>query len=193
MTGAGVKTSSYTAKLRAALGSQSIVMVGLMGSGKSSVGRRLANAIGVRFVDADDEIELAAGKSISAIFADYGEAHFRDRECRVIERLLRGGPQVLATGGGAYMRQETRDMIAASGVAVWLKAELHVLMSRVMRRDNRPLLKTADPEGKMRDLMSERYPVYALSDITVESRDASHEVVVKDVLSALYKHYLVEQ
>ena len=190
MTGAGVKTSSYTVQLREALGSQSIVMVGLMGSGKSSVGRRLANAIGIRFVDADDEIEAAAGKSISEIFADYGEAHFRDRECRVIDRLLRGGPQVLATGGGAYMREETRQLIAASGVAVWLKAELPVLMSRVMRRDNRPLLQTADPEGKMRDLMAERYPVYALSDITVESRDASHEVVVKDVLSALYKHYL---
>ena len=189
MAGADVKSSSNINELREALGSQSIVMVGLMGCGKSSVGRRLANALGIRFVDADDEIELAARKSISEIFADYGEVHFRDRECRVIERLLRSGPQVLATGGGAYMREETRDLIAAAGVAVWLKAELPVLMSRVLRRDNRPLLRTGDPEGKMRDLMSERYPVYALADIIVESRDASHDVVVRDVLSALHRHY----
>lgn len=189
MTAADVKSSSYIKELREALGSRSIVMVGLMGCGKSSVGRRLANALGVRFVDADDEIELAARKSISEIFADYGEVHFRDRECRVIERILRGGPQVLATGGGAYMCAETRDLIAASGIAVWLKAELPVLMSRVLRRDNRPLLRTGDPEAKMRELMIERYPVYAMADVTVESRDASHDVVVKDVLSALHDHF----
>ena len=120
-------------------------MIGLMGCGKSSVGRRLANTIKLPFTDADEEIERAAGKSIPDIFADYGEAHFRDRESRIIARLLGAGPQILATGGGAYMRPETREMIAQSGITVWLRAELPVLMNRVLRRDNRPLLKTADP------------------------------------------------
>ena len=162
-------------------------MIGLMGCGKSSVGRRLANAIGLPFVDADEEIEKAAGKSIPDIFADYGEAHFRDRECRVIARLLSSGPQILATGGGAYMRPETRGMIAASGIAVWLRADLPILMNRVLRRDNRPLLKTTDPEAKMRQLIDERYPVYALADITVDSRDTSHEETVRQVIAGLEK------
>lgn len=172
-------------ELRDALGERSIVMVGLMGCGKSSVGRRLANVLDLPFVDADDEIETAAGKTISEIFADYGEAHFRDREWRIIDRILRSGPMVLATGGGAFMRPETRESIGAAGFSVWLKAELPVLMNRVMRRDNRPLLKTANPEEKMRMLIAERYPVYALADITVESREASHEVVVQAILKAL--------
>ncbi len=179
--------ASYEA-LRRQLGDRSVVMIGLMGCGKSSVGRRLANAIGLPFTDADEEIERAAGKSIPDIFADYGEAHFRDRECRIIERLLRTGPQILATGGGAYMRPETRQMIAASGIAVWLRADLPVLMNRVLRRDNRPLLKTADPEAKMRELINERYPVYALADITVDSRETSHEDTVRQVISALERY-----
>ncbi|MGI9426710.1 MAG: shikimate kinase [Hyphomicrobiaceae bacterium] len=172
-------------ELREALGDRSIVMVGLMGCGKSSVGRRLANVLDLPFIDADDEIETAAGKSISEIFADYGEAHFRDREWRIIDRILRSGPMVLATGGGAFMRAETRASIRAAGFSVWLKAELPVLMNRVMRRDNRPLLKTVNPEQKMRLLIEERYPVYAQADITVESRDASHEVVVQAILRSL--------
>ena len=171
--------------MRRALGNRSIVMIGLMGCGKSSVGRRLANAIGLPFNDADEEIEKAAGKSIPDIFADYGEAHFRDRESRIIARLLSSGPQILATGGGAYMRPETREMIAASGIAVWLRADLSVLMNRVLRRDNRPLLKTADPEAKMRQLIDERYPVYALADITVDSRETSHEDTVRQVIAGL--------
>ncbi len=171
----------------AALGRRSIVMVGLMGCGKSSVGRRLAARVGLPFIDADDEIERAAGKSIPDIFADYGEAHFRDREIRVIDRLLQAGPQVLATGGGAFMRQETRDAISAKGISLWLKTELPVLMARVRRREDRPLLQTPDPEATMKQLMDERYPVYALADITVHSRDRSHDEVVKDALAALGK------
>ena len=182
------KSNACYEAMRQQLGDRSVVMIGLMGCGKSSVGRRLANVIGLPFTDADEEIERAAGKSIPDIFADYGEAHFRDRECRIIGRLLRTGPQILATGGGAYMRPETRQMIAASGIAVWLRADLPVLMNRVLRRDNRPLLKTADPEAKMRELIDERYPVYALADITVDSRDTSHEDTVRQVISALERH-----
>ena len=167
------------------LGVRSIVLVGLMGCGKSSVGRRLAQRLYLAFVDADTEIERAAGKTIPEIFADYGEAHFRDREHLVIRRLLQGGPQVLATGGGAFMRADTREAIRTAGISVWLRAELGVLMRRVLRRDDRPLLKTADPEQRMRDLMDERYPIYAEADITVESRDVSHEVVVREIITAL--------
>lgn len=177
--------SEAAASIRAALGERSIVLVGLMGCGKSSVGKRLATALDIRFADADDEIERAAGKTIPEIFQDHGEAEFRDGERRVIARLLRDGPQVLATGGGAYMNAETRSRIAERGISVWLKAELPILMKRVRRRDNRPLLKTADPEARMRQLMTERYPVYALADITVESREVPHETMVEEILAAL--------
>ena len=178
-------TAEAVATVRAALGSRSIVMVGLMGCGKSSVGRRLAVRLGLPFVDADDEIEAAAGKTIPEIFADHGEAHFREGERKVIRRLLESGPQVLATGGGAYMNAETRENIRAAGISVWLKAELPVLMRRVMKRDNRPLIKTEDPEATMRRLMEIRYPVYAEADITIESREVQHEVVVSEILAAL--------
>ena len=172
--------------MRRALGDRSIVMIGLMGCGKSSVGRRLANAIGLPFVDADEEIEKAAGKSIPDIFADYGEAHFRDRESRIIARLLGSGPQILATGGGAYMRPgNPRNNRRIRASRCGFRAELPVLMNRVLRRDNRPLLKTGDPEAKMRQLIDERYPVYALADITVDSRDTSHDDTVRQVIAAL--------
>lgn len=177
--------ASAGAELAERLGQRSIVLVGLMGCGKSSVGRRLAARMGVSFVDADNEIEVAAGKSIADIFADYGEAHFRDREHLVIARLLRNGPQVLATGGGAYMRADTRAEIRRAGIAVWLRAELPILMRRVMRRDDRPMLKTADPEATMRELMEVRYPVYAEAELVVESRDVAHDVVVNDIIAAL--------
>ena len=167
------------------LGARSIVFVGLMGCGKSSVGRSLATRIGLPFVDADEEIECAAGKTIAEIFADYGEAHFRDREWRVIDRLLDRGPQILATGGGAFMRSETRKAIAERGLSIWLKAELNVLMERVSRRDNRPLLNTGNPRETMRALMTQRYPVYGLADITVQSRHGSHDDVVADIVNAL--------
>ena len=176
------------ARLRRALGVRSIVLVGLMGAGKSTVGRRLASRLGLIFKDADSEIEAAAGLTIPDIFAIYGEPSFRDGEERVISRLLRAGPMVLATGGGAFMREATRDHIGESGVSVWLKAELDVLMRRVRKRGNRPLLETADPEGTMRALMETRHPVYAGADVVVLSREVPHDRVVQDVLDALDAH-----
>lgn len=167
------------------LNGRSIILIGLMGAGKSSVGRRLAQKLSMPFVDADSEIEMAAGKSITEIFADHGEAYFRDGERRVIARLLESGPQVLATGGGAFMNPETRKTIAAHGISVWLKAELPLLMKRVRRRHDRPLLEIDDPEGAMKNLMAERYPVYATAAITVESRDVPHTRIVADVIRAL--------
>ncbi|HEX9882295.1 MAG TPA: shikimate kinase [Hyphomicrobium sp.] len=171
--------------IKSALGERSIVMVGLMGCGKSAVGRRLAARLGLPFVDADEEIEKAAGKSIEDIFTEHGEPYFRDGERKVLARLLRSGQQVLATGGGAFMNAETREAIAQSGISVWLRAELPLLVRRVAKRSNRPLLKAGDPEEVMRNLMETRYPVYALADITVESRDVPHEVVVAETLERL--------
>jgi len=171
--------------IREALGNRSLVMVGLMGCGKTSVGRRLSVRLGLPFVDADEEIEAAAGKTISEIFADHGEAHFREGERKVIARLLKNGPQVLATGGGAFMNPETRENIKRAGISIWLKADLPVLMRRVMRRDNRPLLKTADPEARMRELMIERYPIYAEADLVAYSRDVPHEVIVEEIIDGL--------
>jgi shikimate kinase len=138
-----------------ALGTRSLVLVGMPGCGKSAVGRRLAPRLGLSFVDADEEIERAAGKTIMEIFADHGEAYFRDGERRVIARLLRSGPQVLATGGGAFMVQETRDNIRSAGISIWLRAELPLLLRRVLKRDTRPLLKDA-PETVMQNLIEER-------------------------------------
>jgi shikimate kinase len=176
-------------QIKAALGQRSIVMIGLMGCGKTSVGRRTAIQLGLPFVDADEAIEQAAGKSIKEIFEDHGEAYFRDGERRVIARLLRSAPQVLATGGGAYMNAETRAAIAANGVAVWLKAELPILMRRVMKRSNRPLLQSADPEAVMRNFIEVRYPIYAQAPIMVESRDIPHDAMAGHVLHALAAHF----
>jgi shikimate kinase len=175
------------ARIRKRLGTRSIVLIGLMGAGKTAVGRRLANRLGLDFTDADTEIEIAAGKSISDIFADHGEAYFRRGEEKVIARLLKSGPQVLATGGGAYISEKTRKAIHEQGIAVWLKADLNVLLERVGRRDNRPLLKTGDPEAIMKKLMDERYPVYAEADIAVQSRDVAHDVIVGEIIAALAK------
>lgn len=172
-------------RIRAALGSRSIVLVGLMGCGKSSVGRRLSTALHLPFADADEQIESAARKSIEEIFRDHGEAYFREGERRVISRLLGDGPQVLATGGGAFVDDTTRAAVAEAGISVWLRATLPVLMQRVSRRDNRPLLKLPDPEAKMRELMETRYPVYATADIVVDSRDVSHDVVVGEIISKI--------
>lgn len=176
------------AELRARLGARTLVLVGLMGCGKSSVGKRLGLKLGLPFVDADEEIEKAAAKTISEIFADHGEAHFRDGERRVIARLLGSGPQVLATGGGAFMNAETRANITRSGISVWLKADLAILMKRVMRRDSRPLLKSSDPEAVMRKLMEARYPVYEQADIIVESRDVPHDAIVAEVVQKVREH-----
>jgi shikimate kinase len=175
-------------QMREMLGTRSIVMVGLMGCGKSSIGRRLAAALGLPFLDADDEIERAALKTIPEIFADHGEAYFRDGERKVIKRLLANGPQVLATGGGAFMNEETRAAIRASGISVWLRADLDVLLRRVAKRDNRPLLKVDDPAAVMRGLIEQRYPVYAEADITIDSRDTTHDVIVNEIITALMAH-----
>mgnify|MGYP001033878302 FL=1 len=172
-------------QVREMIGTRSIVMIGLMGCGKSSIGRRLAAALGLPFVDADDEIERAALKTIPEIFADHGEAYFRDGERRVIKRLLDNGPQVLATGGGAFMNEETRAAIKAAGISVWLRADLDVLMRRVAKRDNRPLLRADDPTAVMKNLMDQRYPVYAEADITIDSRDTMHDVIVNEIVTAL--------
>lgn len=191
MMGESTITDGVAATIRRRLGARSLVMVGLMGCGKSTIGRRLAARLDIPFVDADDEIERSAQKSIPEIFADHGEAYFRDGERRVIRRLLLSGPQVLATGGGAYMNPETRATIRSSGIAIWLKAELPVLMRRVLKRDNRPLLRVEDPEVVMRQLMEARYPVYADADLTVESRDVPHEVIVDEILACLDEHPLL--
>ena len=171
--------------VKRSLNGRSIVLVGLMGAGKSTIGRRLAQKLGLAFVDADAEIEQAAGKSVPDIFQDHGEVYFREGERKVIARLLESGPQVLATGGGAYMNEDTRRNIARLGISVWLKADVSLLMKRVRRRDNRPLLKAEDPERIMRDLIEARYPVYSQADITVESRDVPHGSIVSDVIRAL--------
>ena len=170
----------------AALGARSVVLVGMMGAGKSSIGRRVALRLGIPFVDADEEIEIAhAGMKIREIFAEHGEPYFRAGEARVIARLLDGGPQVLATGGGAFMNADTRAAIAVKGISVWLKAEFDVLMKRIRRRHDRPLLKTADPGATLRSLMAERYPVYALADLTVQSREIPHDKIVDEIVSVL--------
>jgi shikimate kinase len=181
-------------RVRRGLGPRSLVLVGLMGCGKSSIGKRLAGRLGLPFVDADEEIERVAQKSISEIFADHGEAFFRDRESRVIARLLANGPQVLATGGGAFMMPGTRAKIHDAAISIWLKAELPVLMRRVGKRDTRPLLKSAaDPEAVMRGLIAERYPVYAEADLTVESRDVPHDTIVGEIIEAVLSHPAMAQ
>ncbi|MCB5174397.1 MULTISPECIES: shikimate kinase [Microvirga] len=167
------------------LGARSIVLVGLMGAGKSTVGRRLAQKLGLPFRDADNEIESAAGMSIPDIFSIHGEEYFRDGERRVIARLLQEGPMVLATGGGAFMNEETRAGIAENGISIWLRADLDVLMRRVRKRATRPLLQNPDPEGTMRLLMEKRHPIYALADLTVESHEAPHDRVVAEIIDAL--------
>jgi shikimate kinase len=171
--------------VRQRLGERPIVLVGLMGAGKTSVGRRLAEKLDIPFVDADHEIEAAAGKPIKEIFADHGETYFREGERRVIQRLIGNGAQVLATGGGAFMNEETRARIKSQGVSVWLRAPLPLLMKRVAKRQDRPLLQTEDPEEVMRTLMEKRYPIYALADVAVESRDVQHGQMVNDVIRAL--------
>ena len=186
MTAAASVATSDMTDLRAALGQRAIVLVGMMGSGKSSVGRRLAGRLGLPFVDADTEIETAAHMTIPEIFAQRGEAEFREGERRVISRVLTTrAPLVLATGGGAFMNAETRERVKELGISVWLKAEPDVLMRRVRKRSNRPLLQTADPEATLRRMLSEREPVYALADITILSSDEPHEVVVGETIAAL--------
>jgi shikimate kinase len=172
-----------------ALGTRVLVLIGMMGAGKSSIGRRIAAKLNLPFVDADVEIEAAhAGLTIPEIFVRYGEPYFRDGEVRVIARLLEGGPSVLATGGGAFMREETRQRIRARGVSMWLRADPDVIMRRVKRRSDRPLLQSDDPAATIQRLVDERYPTYAKADITVLSRDVPHERIVEECLQMLGAH-----
>ena len=164
---------------------RTIALVGLMGVGKSSVGRRLASALNLPFRDADAEVEAAAGRSIADIFAALGESAFRDGERRVITRLLEGPPHVLATGGGAYMNPETRALIKDRAISVWLKADLDILARRVGRKDTRPLIAGKDPMDVLQAQAEARYPVYAEADVIVETGDAAHHITVGQVIEAL--------
>ena len=180
-------------RIRESLGSRSIVLIGMPGCGKSAIGRRLAPRLGLSFVDADEEIERAAGKTIKDIFEDHGEPYFRAGEVRVIARILTAGPVVLATGGGAFMAQETRDNIRRAGISVWVKADLPVLVRRVSKRSNRPLFAGRDAETVMKELMEARYPVFSIADMIVESRDVPHDVIVGDIIKALAEGPLLAQ
>jgi shikimate kinase len=171
--------NAMESRIVTALGQRSVVLVGMMGAGKSSIGRRLAARLAVPFVDADAEIEAAAGMSIPEIFAKHGEPYFRAGEARVIARLLESGPQVLATGGGAVMDARTRELIAAKGISVWLKADVEVLMRRTKRRGERPLV------DQLKTLLPQREPFYALSDLTIQSREEPHDAIVDELVAGL--------
>lgn len=179
--------------IRARLKSRSLVLVGLMGCGKTSVGKRLAARLGLSFVDSDHEIENASGLTVPEIFERHGESYFRSGEMRVISRLLDKGPQVLATGGGAYMNVETQQNCHEKGLTLWLNTDLPLLMKRVLRRHDRPLLKTENPEATMQNLMNIRYPTYARSDVTVISRDVPHEVMVEEAVKKIKSYYGIER
>ncbi len=170
------------------LGNRSIVFVGLMGADKTAIGRKVATALSLPFIDSDHEIEDVSRMTVPELFARYGETEFRALEQRVILRLLENGPQVLSTGGGAYMNAQTRQAIAAHGVSVWLKADLDLLMDRVSKKQNRPLLRNDDPRGVLKRLMDERYPVYAQADVTVVTRDERKETIAAEVIEALCAH-----
>jgi shikimate kinase len=173
-------------KTRALLEGRSVVLVGMMGAGKSSVGRRLARALNLPFVDADTEIERAAGMSITDIFTRHGEPEFRSGERRVVSRLLDEGTAVIATGGGAWMDETTREKVRERAISVWLKAEVEVLFRRVKKRGGRPLLKGGDPEQVLRDILAVREPIYAEADVTVISREVPHEIMIAETLEQLH-------
>ena len=176
------------ADIVAALGKRLVVLVGMMGVGKSTIGRRLAARLGIPFADADVEIELAHRMPIPDIFETYGESYFRDGEARVIARLLEAGPAVLATGGGAFMREETRCRIGNKAVSIWLKADIDIIMRRVRRRADRPLLQTADPEATVTRLICEREPVYQIANLTIASREVPHDKIVDECVDALHAY-----
>jgi shikimate kinase len=185
-TASPAQASPQDAEIAAALGARSVVLIGMMGAGKSTIGRRLSARLRLPFLDADGEIEAAAGMSIPDIFETHGEPHFRDGEARVIARLLDSGPAVIATGGGAFMREETRNRIRDKAVSIWLKAEAEIIMRRVRRRADRPLLQTPDPAATVDRLLGEREPVYQNADITIWSRDVPHEKIVEECIEALH-------
>jgi shikimate kinase len=187
ITSQATASTSVEAEILSALGSRKIVLVGMMGAGQSTIGRRLAARLRLPFVDADSEIEAAAGMSIPEIFEIHGEPHFRDGEARVIARLLEGGPAVLATGGGSFMREETRRRVHDKAVSIWLKADADIIMRRVKRRADRPLLQTPDPAATVGRLIAEREPIYQDADITVSSRDVPHDKIVEECIDALHR------
>lgn len=172
-------------KARAVLGKRNLIFVGLMGAGKSVIGRLVAQSLSIPFVDTDAEIEKVSRMTIPELFAAYGEAEFRSLETRVIERLLRSGPRVVSTGGGAFIDENTRREIKHGGISVWLKADLDILWERVSKRDNRPLLKTENPRQTLENLMIQRYPIYAEADLTVQSENVRKDVMVSEVLTAV--------
>ena len=176
------------AGLLARLDTRSVVFVGLMGAGKTAIGRKVAGMLGLPFTDSDHEIESVSRMTIPDLFERYGEAEFRSLEQRVIVRVLESGPQVLSTGGGAFMNAQTREAIEAYGLSVWLKADVDTLLDRVSKKQNRPLLKNADPRAVLERLMLERNPVYALADVTVATRDERKEVIAGEVIEAIGRH-----
>ena len=176
---------TLSARAKAALGRRNLVFVGLMGAGKSAIGRLVAGQLGLPFVDTDNEIERVSRMSISELFAAYGEDEFRALETRVIKRLLKSGPRVISTGGGAFINDSTRKQIERGGISLWLNADLDVLWDRVSKRDHRPLLKTENPKLTLETLMRQRYPIYQLADLTVHSRDVRKEIIADEVLEAL--------
>ena len=178
--------------LVAALAGRPIVLVGMMGAGKTTVGRRLANRLGRRFIDSDEEVEKAAGMTIEDIFKLHGEADFRAGEVKVIARLLKEREIVLGTGGGAFINPETRALVKEQAVSVWINADFELLFSRVQRRANRPLLKTANPRETLQKLIDTRYPIYAEADVTVVSREIPQDQVATTVIDALLEHLGVE-
>lgn len=178
--------------LTALLAGRPLVLVGMMGAGKTTVGRRLANQLGRSFFDSDDEIEKAAQMSIPEIFEQRGEPEFRAGETRVIARVLKDRDIVLATGGGAFVNPETRELVKAGAVSVWIRADFDLLFARVSRRSNRPLLKTANPRATLHKLIEDRYPIYAEADVTVISRDVPQDVVASDLIEAVLAHLNTE-
>lgn len=170
---------------RAKLAGRNVVFVGLMGAGKSAIGRMVAQQLKVSFIDTDVEIERVSRMTIAELFATYGEEEFRALETRVVKRLLRGGPKVISTGGGAFINDNTRRHITRGSVSLWLKADIEVLWERVNKRDHRPLLKTENPKATLAALMEKRYPIYAEADLTIESRDVRKEIIVTEVLAAI--------
>ncbi|MBD8555593.1 shikimate kinase [Rhizobium sp. CFBP 8762] len=187
VTSDGPVCATLSETARNVLGKRNLVFVGLMGAGKSVIGRMTASELRIPFVDSDHEIERVSRMSIAELFSAYGEDEFRALEARVIKRLLRSGPKVISTGGGAYINERTRKHIHRAGLSLWLNADLDVLWERVNKRDTRPLLKTENPKQTLANLMAARYPIYAEADLTVMSRDVKKEVMVQEILSAIAK------
>ncbi|MCA1442337.1 shikimate kinase [Ensifer sp. IC4062] len=178
-------SATLAERAKLALGKRNLVFIGLMGAGKSAIGRLTAQALGIPFIDSDHEIERVSRMTISELFAAYGEEEFRALEARVLKRLLRSGPRVVSTGGGAYINERSRRQIKKGGMTIWLNADLDVLWERVNKRETRPLLKTENPKQTLENLMRARYPIYAEADLTVLSRDVKKETIVEEVLTAI--------